>query len=169
MQSTMPAAAQGCLATSGRIVRWQVNGRENLVRIRLAPVTYGAYTWGCDHILSSGNDPDLLPAWLCRETAGREHTDFRARRKRGSGGGPRVPALPPVPGSWHDRVRGTGTRLPCRPADHRRRAGHRHRGIARGAAGGLTAAPAADLRRPSGRHPRPAGQVATRALRPAAA
>src|SRR5215472_3107379 len=37
------------------------------------------------------------------------------------------------------------------------------------AARGLAAAPAADLQRPSGRHPGSASQVATRALRPAAA
>jgi hypothetical protein len=76
-----------------------------------------------------------------------------------------LPAVPPVPGSGPHRVRGAGTRLPCRPADHRRRAGHRHRDIARDAAGGLATAPTADLHRSAGRHPGPCAERRRRGQR----
>ena len=45
-------------------------GGADVVRIRLAPVSRGAYIWGCDNVLSSGDDRDLLPAGLWREAAG---------------------------------------------------------------------------------------------------
>ena len=66
----MSAAAQGCLAISGRIGCWLTNGGRSLVRMRLALVSRSTYTWARDDLLSGGDDRDLLPAWLWREAAG---------------------------------------------------------------------------------------------------
>ncbi len=77
--------------------------------------------------------------------------------------------LPPIPDGGPPRSGCPRARLPCGPADHRRRAGHRDRGGARGETRGLAPASAADLPWPAGHHSRPAGQVEACALRAAAA
>src|SRR6266566_3348299 len=72
------AAAQGCLATSGRdTVLAGQRLKEPCPDTASAGVAQRLYL-GCDHLLSSGDDRDLLPAWLWREAAGGERADLRA-------------------------------------------------------------------------------------------
>jgi hypothetical protein len=125
-----PGAAAGCLATSGRIACWPNRLKEPCPDAASTGAVQHIYRAG-DGLLGGGDDRDLLPA-RCGAKPLAENVRTFELAASAEAAGFRVPALPPVPGRWPHRVRGTRTRLPCHPADHRRCPGCRHRGLTRG-------------------------------------